>query len=460
MGVGSGGSFLFADDSDLIKKLQQRIDDLEQKVKILERNRELDIETTETRAREAPSISIGERGFGFRSADGNFALRLRGAIQLDSRTFFHDHNIAGNDAFLLRRARPIIEGTVFRDFDFLFITDFGGATPQIFDASLNYRYNPALQLRLGKFKPPVGLEQLQADQDTFFNERGLPTGLVPNRNVGVQFWGEAAGGVVTYAAGVFNGIGDARISGNTSVDDDKEFAGRLFFHPFRNSHVTALQGLGVGAAGSFGEGHSPASLPLAPAGGLPGYTTEAQQQFFAYNPTGGAVVTADGRHWRLSPQGYYFFGPYSLIGEYVISNQRVTRTGAAPLTSARIENKAWQVSLSYVLTGEEVTYAGVVPSNPFDPSTGGWGAFQILGRVSALSVDLDAFPLYSDPTTSAHSAFAWTVGLNWWLNRNIRVMTSFTQTSFNGGGGTGVAAPASVTRQNENVLFTRVQLAF
>ena len=166
------------------------VEALEQKVKVLERNRELDQEAAEARAKEAPSITIGNRGFGFKSADGDFGIQLRGVLQVDSRTFFNDAGIVGNDGFLLRRARPILQGTVFRDFDFVFVPDFGGSSPQIFDAYLNYRYKPEFQLQAGKFKSPIGLEQLQADQDLMFNERALPTALVPNRDVGFMLHGD------------------------------------------------------------------------------------------------------------------------------------------------------------------------------------------------------------------------------------------------------------------------------
>jgi phosphate-selective porin len=77
-----------------------------------------------------------------------------------------------------------------------------------------------------------------------------------------------------------------------------------------------------------------------------------------------------------------------------------------------------------------------------------------------LDIDKAAFPLYSDAKTSAHSAAAWSVGLNWYLNRNVAVKTSFSHTTFGGGGGAGAIAPANVTRQNENVFFTRLQLSF
>ena len=68
-------------------KAKQQIDELDQKVKVLERERELDQETQEAKAKEAPKISIGEKGFSFASAKGDFAMQLKGILQVDSRTF-------------------------------------------------------------------------------------------------------------------------------------------------------------------------------------------------------------------------------------------------------------------------------------------------------------------------------------------------------------------------------------
>jgi len=44
--------------------------------------------------------------------------------------------------------------------------------------------------------------------------------------------------------------------------------------------------------------------------------------------------------------------------------------------------------------------------------------------------------------------------VNWYLNKNIRVNTSFSRTTFIGG------ATGTVTKQPEEVLFTRAQLSF
>ena len=54
------------------------------------------------------------------------------------------------------------------------------------------------------------------------------------------------------------------------------------------------------------------------------------------------------------------------------------------------------------------------------------------------------------------------MGINWWLNKNVRLLTSFSQTTFTGGGldAVSLAPPATVTRQSETAFFTRLQLAF
>ena len=441
-----------------------RLEALDQKVQTLEQKQQADEAAEAARARTAPIIKVGEEGISMASSNGDFRLRLEGVLQVDSRTFFQSPGVVGNDSLLVRRARPILEGTVYRDFDFLFVPDFGGTSaPQIYDAYVNYRYSPALQLQAGKFKSPVGLEQLVLDRDVALNERGLPTDLVPNRDIGFELHGDLFDKRLSYAAGIFNGVGDARLSNNAAFDDDKAFEGRVFLEPFRKADIPAIQGLGFGVSGSYEsfQKTNTTGLPNTTGGTLPGYFTVGQEQFFAYNPTGKAAVVADGDLWRLSPQGYYYYGPFGLLWEYVISDQGVGRTVTAPAASARLENRAWQVQGSWVITGEPAAYAGgVVPRHPFNPLAGDWGAWQLVGRYSELDIDPDAFPLFSDPTTSARRAQEWSLGLNWWLNHNLRFMTSFSHTTFTGGGTPTVSSPGIVNRHPENVLFTRLQLAF
>ena len=65
-----------------------------------------------------------------------------------------------------------------------------------------------------------------------------------------------------------------------------------------------------------------------------------------------------------------------------------------------------------------------------------WGAWEIAARIGELDVDNDAFPVYANPANSATKAFSWGVGLNWHLNRNVKVNLNYDQTDFKGGAAT------------------------
>lgn len=468
---GSAADAAWADDASDIAALKAQIQALDQKIQVLEQHEDDDQQSAAEASKPVPQITIGQNGFTFADAHTNFVVGLHAVLQVDSRTFGSDDKVRGSSGFILRRARPILSGTVDRDFDFEFIPDFGNgtagsasaaSTPSIYDAWINYRYSDELQFQGGKFKTPIGLEQLQADANLLFNERSLVTDLVPNRDLGFQVHGDIDGGLLNYAVGVFNGVGDARNTSNYSFQDNREFDGRVFVLPFKTSHVFALQNLGAGLAGGWGQSSitNTLGLPNTTGGSLPGFTTDGQQQFFAYNPASGSVV-ANATHWRLSPQASYYWGPLGVFGEYAISDQGVKTLGATPVRSAQLENTAWEVTGSWVLTGEDASFNGVTPQHPFDPREGHWGAWQVVARYAELNVDKAAFPYFSNPATSASGAQAFGVGLNWYLNRNIRADASYSHTTFDGGG-TSVATsvPGSVSNHPEDVFFTRLQLAF
>ncbi len=60
---------------------------------------------------------------------------------------------------------------------------------------------------------------------------------MPNRDLGFELHGDIAGGVLSYAAGIFNGVGDARNSSNIGFQDNREFDGRLFVQPFKGTEL-------------------------------------------------------------------------------------------------------------------------------------------------------------------------------------------------------------------------------
>jgi phosphate-selective porin OprO/OprP len=423
--------------------LEEKVEEMDQKLRILERKDELDKEQAAEKAKTATNATSGRDGFSLRSADGAYQLKIRGYAQLDGRFYSGDDERPATDTFILRRVRPIFEGTVFKIFDFRIMPDFGGGTTVLQDAYIDARFSPKVKVRAGKFKPPVGLERLQSGTDILFVERGLPTNLVPNRDLGVQLFGDAAGGNVSWAAGVFNGVPDGG-SGDLDNNDGKDYAARLFFQPFLAGNG-AWKGLGFGVGASTGDQEGTLTSTS-----LAGYRTPGQQTFFSYRSDGTAAgtVLADGERFRLSPQGHLYRGPFGLLAEYVISRQEVRRADV----TAELENTAWQVQASWVFGGEP-TFRAVSPKKPFDREAKTWGAFEVKARYGRLEVDEDTFPIFANPASAAEAAEEWGIGFNWYLNRNLRVYLDYEQTQFEGGAATG-------DREDESVLLSRFQIAF
>jgi phosphate-selective porin OprO/OprP len=423
----------------------ERLEALEHEVAVLKRKLEAQEEEAARQESAAPVVGAGPDGFFLRTADSSFQLRLRAYTQADSR-WLAESGDAGDDTFAFRRVRLDFGGTLFQDIDFRIMPDFANGTLTLFDAYVDLRYFPKARLQIGKFKPPLGLERLQSATALMFIERAFPTLLVPSRDLGAMLWGELAGGLLVYQIGVFNGVRDGGTQ-DIDSDDAKDVVGRLFFHPLRPFGNERLDGLGIGLAGSWGvvDEQMPASFR----------TTAASTNFFQYRgaatgPPSIQAVTGDGDRARLSPQAYWYVGPFGLLAEYVFSREDMLRGG----NHEELTHDAWQVAASFALTGEDASYKGLVPAAPFAPGKGTWGAFELVARYNEIDFDDDSFPLFADPAVSATEARGWTVGLNWFLNRWIKVALDFDRTSFDAG------ATGGSDRDTETTILTRLQLSY
>jgi phosphate-selective porin OprO/OprP len=553
----SGGVFglsgnALANDSEELEKLRALVQELDQKIRVLDRKSELAAEDAAAKKKETPVVKASEKGFGLQSADGQHEIKLRGLIQADARGFDGGKNLVAkaasgastagyltnqedaNSTTLLRRVRPTIEGTVFGKYDFRFTPEYGDGKSQVIDAYVDARFTPAFQVRAGKFKPYVGLERLQSGSDIKFIERSYVSNVLPNRDTGVSVHGDLFDSKLNYAVGVFNGVVDG--GDNTTASDfnnDKDYAARVFATPFKDGD-SALAGLGFGLAGTYGNvnGSIKDTVNGSSTELTTGYKTEGQQTFFKYidgsvlrsgigegvfttNGSSGVTITAgpgpswlvhaDGRRYRIAPQANYYYGPFGLLAEYVRESQQVS-IGQQNLKKTTLNNDAWEIAASYLLTGEDASFKGVKPKRNFDLDAGGWGAWEVVGRYSEQNIDDDTFTfgnlgttagvnataagsgaagslktvnhyLYADPKASAKSAKTWTAGINWYVTPEVKVSLNYAQTSFDGGGGdllssTGATATTKSTyydlvtqgkvrdRQDERVLLARFQIAF
>jgi phosphate-selective porin OprO/OprP len=396
------------------------------------------IQPSSTSAQSKPPVAARRDGLWFSTPDGATHLQVHGYAQADDRMFSDNVHGEGLDTFLFRRIRPLFEGTLFNAVDFRFMPDFGQNNPQIQEAFLELKSLKFAKLRVGKFKEPIGLEVLRSDRDLTFAERSLASDLVPLRYIGAQVSGDFLSNSVSYAAGYFNGSSDGSNGVFTQWAHGNEAAARVFFHPFATTGVSALRQFGFGVGGSAGH----------QSGAIAGLKTMGQTTFFKYSSS----ATANGEHNRLVPQAYYYAGPFGVLGEYAISSQDVLNKGL----TRRLRNQAWQVAASVMLTGEKNAYSGVRPRNASEHA-GGFrrlGALELAARFSQLRIDGDAFPLFANSATAAQSAKEQAIGVNWYLNRYIKLESDYEHTGFR-------MASSSVTPlHSENVLMNRIQFAF
>jgi len=509
-----------ANDSTELEELRGLVQELSQQVKVLARKGEINEEAAAADKKTAPVIKASSSGFSFGSADGKNEIKFRGLIQADHRHFSEGANdvrirardragVYGENGFnsaddtsLLRRVRPTIEGKVAGKYGFRFTPEFAGGSASAVDAYVEANLSPALNVRAGKFKSFVGLERLQGGGDIKFVERSYVTNaILPNRDLGVAVYGDVLDKKLNYAVGVVNGVADGgNISTGTEYNGEREYTARLFATPFKDSD-SALAGLGFGVGATYtnftGEqnlNYTDTAVADATRNGLPSYVTEGQNTFFRY----GANVIADGKRFRVSPQAYYYNGPFGLIAEYARVSQDVSLLngkvaggvtndllGFQAGSKKNLSHDAWEIGGSYLITGEDASFKGVKPKNDFDLDKGGWGAWELVARYSEINLDKDTFhnpagklfgenqtiainSAYADATKSAQSAKTWTAGINWYLNSNTKFALNYAQTSFDGGaisgnGQTGEAQTAGRSvkdRPDEKALLARFQVAF
>ncbi|MFA5938701.1 MAG: porin [Sinimarinibacterium sp.] len=435
------GTLLLGAQPAFAQSQKPTAEDLDQRIRILERKLELSQEEADKKAKDSAAVSASEKGFSIKK--GDFELKLRGLFQTDARIFVDDDG-AFNDTFLFRRLRPTFEGSLGKLVGFRLTPEFAGDAATVVDAYFDLKFSPAATLRAGKVKGPVSLERLQSGSAIAFIERGFPTELAPNRDIGVQLQGALFNSTFNYIVGYYNGVADGRDAATRDVDNRKEVGVRVFAEPFKNVGG-ALAGLGFGVGGTHGSQFGSA---VGNGGVLPQYRTPGQNTFFKY----ATDVAANGDHTRVSPQAYWYVGAFGVLTEYIQSEQTV----ALADVEEGIRNTAWQVATSFVLTGEDASYRGVTkPSQPFTLGGEGWGAFELIARYGELSVDDVAFDAgLASINSSAREARSLGVGANWYLSPNVKVVLNYTQTEFDGG------AAGGADRSEEKAVFARLQLAY
>ncbi len=441
-----------------VKQLEQRVDTLEgldQKVKVIDRKLEVQEETQQQRSLVTPIVKVSDEGFYLSTPNHDYNIGFGGIIQADGRFFTSGADKDVSSTFFLNRVRPIITGSVAKYYNFNITPDFGQGKVTLQDAYINMTYWDYASLRAGKFKAPLDLERLQSDRDLEFSERSEIQNLVPNRDTGADLHGRLLDGRVFYDAALMNGVPDNTAADTTDLDnnDGKDFVGRIFTTPFELGENKWLKGLGFGFAGSYGDERGSTTSV---------YKTYGMSTWFQYNKG----VTASGLRARIEPQLYYYWRSFGLMAEYAQDEHSLnlfTTSGKPPFTKLinrtdTFTDTGYFVQGSYLLTGEDASYGWVKPHHPFDPRNGWWGGWELAARISNVAAQTRQFQLgFANPSVSAETATEWAVGVNWYLNSNIKWQFDYANTFFDGGAGT-TTAPKD--RPNESVFESQLQISF
>lgn len=401
-----------------------------------------------TTKREGPATGWDD-GFYIRSEDRRFVLKITGQLQSDYRWYVDPADERNLDQFVIRRARFGLEATMFKYYEFRFMPDFALGNTQLVDGYMNVHYVDSFQVTAGKFKQPFSYEQLIQDRFTPLMERSLIDQLVPARDVGIMFHGQNLfRNRLDYGIAVSNGIRD----GNGDTNNSKDLNGRLALRPFAAGEGGWLQRLQVGMSAGFGVEYEPI---------MPSSLKSSEGvTFFQYNPD----VLADGGRWRLSPEVAYFIGSFGTSAQYFHMTQRVRALKGDPV---HVPYDGYYVQATYLLTGEKRTgYSQqIAPRRPFDPLNeygGGFGAWELAGRVSRIQAGNIVFApgnnRLADPKLFSSGATEMTLGFNWYLNKWARMQMNWEHLWFDQQVKLGPGAAGLLWGQD--TIVTRLQFVF
>jgi phosphate-selective porin OprO/OprP len=313
------------------------------------------------------------------------------------------------DGAEFRRMRLSLSGTLHHVTAFKLQYDFATGSAVLKDGYVEFREIPGLdKIRVGQFKEPFGLEELTSSNYISFVERSLTSAFVPSRNTGIMTHDQR--GPVAWAGGVFREASDTGLS---SGSGEYNATARLFCVPWQDEEEVGL--VHLAAAGSI---RSPADDAF----GL----SERPENHMASRFVDTGTLAAD-RVTLLGFEGAVVYGRASLQGEYMMASVSSLGGGDDPSFSG------YYALGSYFLTRDHRSYKNsegafgrTKPRENFRAGTAGKGALELLARYSG--VDLD------DGTVTGGQLNDFTLGLNWYLTPNCRVMLNGVYADLEGAG--------------------------
>lgn len=359
-------------------------------------------------------------GFRLESEDKKFRLKIGVRLMSDWAWINQDEDLkvaVGDiqDGAFFRYARVDLSGAIYDNIEFRTEYEFAGNDGQakFRDVYMGMTGLPGVgNLRIGHFREPMGLERCTGISDHTFMELALPTIFAPNRNLGLMFYDAPVEERMTWAVGAFKEVDDFPSINDADEDQGWAVTGRVTGLPWYRDKGRKL--LHLGAAYSLRN----------PDGATINWSTRPETQV-----TGRLLDTELLKGFRLVDarmdnvdlmglEGALILGPFLLQSEYMAAYVDTTFGGERDFDG-------WYVQSSYFLTGENRPYktangwfGPIKPKKNFSlgPDSG-WGAWEVAARYSTLDLN--------DDIIRGGEGANFTLGLNWYLNPNARLMINY-----------------------------------
>jgi phosphate-selective porin OprO/OprP len=434
-----------------------------------------------------PVVKEKDGAFILESANARNSIQLTGRMHLDYRDVDNDSGLSRNAAgdydkdgatgasqYELRRARLGVKGKFAKYFNYEVVGNLPG-TATIDVAFLDFAKYDQMQLRVGKFKQPFGLEQLTSSNNIDFLERSFVDQTAPGKKIGAMLFGEPKPGL-TYAGSAYQ-MNDSE---NDAKTEDMSFAGRgtlNFAELMGNKDAIYHVGLSgydnswsvrptVSSSSTGGTTTSGTLLSYrTPGRGLSnifrGQIRGDDVYVSGRTATGISDATAEMDSKAFGLEGIVALNSFKLQGEYTRGDYRANYQDTT--SSMKLDNKAYYGEVLWLLTGEKYsgaykkgTFSSIKPLKEFDlDNWSGLGAWEMGLRYEAYDVTdgnmsgsgagtrfqgsmncngTSSSTLAGNSTQNASGcksgAHTYTAGIKWILNPNVMVKAAYSRTSY------------------------------
>lgn len=374
----------------------------------------------------SPTVTLDSGGLQVRSADGNTQIKIGGRIQVDAT--LHSPDSAGGmeatDGTELRRGRIEMKGRMPNDVRWAAEVDFANNATSVKDFWFGFAPQEGPMLTFGHQKQPYSLAVEMSSNDIAFVERSVDNFLVipfVDRALGVRVQDHTDN--TFYAAGVF---GDS-VSPSPMTDEGYGVVGRYVYAPV----IEDDQIVHVGARAAH----------RVPTGADTIRIRDETTNMSDFRVVDTGTLTGVDSVTMWGGEAAWVSGPFSVSGEF--NQLRVQRSGED------YDFSSWHVATTYSLTGESLAEAYRVDAGEFKRlrAPKGEQAWEVAARIA--NIDLN------DGTLSGGSEDAASLELNWYVNRNLRILFGWTHLLDTSGGSAATAAA-----QGADIFTVRGQLNF